>query len=193
VVRWQPKFVPEGPPPASSEVKAVLDALARRSPTGADELKVAEFTHSVRPDDTAAAGYWRDAPDGPQPEFWLVGGSAEDTQRLSEAFGAGEAGGPAVRFATADLSEPASVDLARGLLRAAAWDLVVLDAATGITAATWDLIRRLLVPGGLALVRHPEAGFTRPGRDWSPAAEDGSLWAAPPVLADDGPAPAPAG
>src|SRR6185437_1360581 len=170
------KFVPEGPPPAGSEVKAVLDALARRSPTGADGLKVAEFTHSVRPDDTAAAGYRREGPasaqpTGAQPEFWLVGASEEDTQRLSEAFGAGEAGGLAVRFATADLAEPASVDLARGLLRTAACDLVVLDAAAaGITAATWDLIRRLLVPGGLALVRQPEAGFTRPGRDWSQAA-----------------------
>ena len=62
----------------------------------------------------------------------------------------------------------------------------MLDAATTpVTAATWDLIRRLLVPGGLALVRHPDAGFTRPGRDWSQTMEDGSLWTAPPVLADD--------
>ena len=110
-----------------------------------------------------------------------------------------------MRFGTADLSDPASVDLARGLLRVSACDLVVVDAAaTEVSAATWDLIRRLLVPGGLALVRHPDSGFAQPGHGWSriapsePAspqiAEQGSLWAAPlalPAPPEDGTAPGP--
>ena len=54
-----------------------------------------------------------------------------------------------MQFAVADLADPASVDLARGLLREAACDLIVANArATEITGATWDLLRRLLVPGG---------------------------------------------
>ena len=101
--------------------------------------------------------------------MWLLGASAADTQRLYEAFGHGVQASSAVRFSTADLSDPGSVDLGRGLLRASACDLVVIDAqATALTAASWDLIRQLLVPGGLALVRHPESGFTRPaGPRWN--------------------------
>ena len=123
--------------------------------------------------------------------MWLLGASAANTQRLYEAFGHGVQASSAVRFSTADLSDPGSVDLGRGLLRASACDLVVIDAqATALTAASWDLIRQLLVPGGLALVRHPESGFTRPAPGWTEVERD-SLWAAPPVLPDDGPAPGP--
>ena len=228
VVRWRPKFVPDGPPPARADLTGVIDALARRSPDGAGTLRVAEFTQSVRPEDTAAAGYLRHDPDGgrdplapsapgdPVAELWLLGASAADTQRLYEAFGQGMPPGAAARFGTADLSDPALVDLRRGLLRPSACDLVVVDAeAVEVTAATWDLIRRLLVPGGLALLRHPDSGFTQPGHGWSRIAppgtappepapsqialppqipEQGSLWAAPlalPAPLEDGPAPGP--
>ena len=197
VVRWQPKFVPDGPPPASAGLSEVIDALARRSPGAAPVLRVAEFTQSVRPQDTAAAEYLERDPDGGQAELWLLGAAAADTTRLYEAFGQAARPGGVVRFGTADLAAPAAVDLERGLLRASSCDLVVVDAgAAEITAATWDLLRRLLVPGGLALVRHPDAGFTQPGRDWSRVtppepAEPGSLWAAPPVPPGGGPAPGP--
>jgi thioester reductase-like protein len=98
-----------------------------------------------------------------------------------------------VRFAVADLADPASVDLAGGLLREAGCDLIVADArATEITGATWDLLRRLLVPGGLALIRGasqaPEGGQA-PGGGWRRlrAGEQEALWAAPPDLPDGAP------
>jgi hypothetical protein len=54
------------------------------------------------------------------------------------------------------------------LLRACAYDLVVIDArTTALSAASWTLLRRLLLPRGLALVRHPGPGFAHPGPGWS--------------------------
>jgi hypothetical protein len=112
--------------------------------------------------------------------------SAAQTRRLTEAFGQA---GAATRFATADLSGPAAVSLGCGLLRACACDIAVVDArATALTAASWALLRRLLLPGGLVLVRHPDPGFAHPGPGWSKvgAGPHGALWAAPPGLFDDG-------
>jgi hypothetical protein len=132
------------------------------------------------------ADYLRRAPDGGPAELWMLGASAGQTQRLSEAFGQV---GTAARFAIADLSAPADIDLGRGLLRACACDLVVIDArTTALTTASWALLRRLLLPGGLALVRHPDPGFVHPGPGWSKVGTGpyGGVWAAPPGLFDDG-------
>ena len=84
---------------------------------------------------------------------------------------------------------PAAVDLGCGLLRACAYDLVVIDARkTALTTASWALLRRLLLPGGLALVRHPDPGFAHPGPGWSKVGRGPhvALWTAPPGLFDDG-------
>jgi hypothetical protein len=132
------------------------------------------------------ADYLSRAPDGGPAELWVFGASAGQTRRLSEAFG--QSGAPA-RFATADLSAPAAIDLGCGLLRACACDLVVIDArTTALTTASWTLLRRLLLPGGLALVRHPGPGFAHPGPGWSKVGGGprGALWTAPPGLFDGG-------
>ena len=193
MIEWQPKFARDASALAASvpedglNLTGLVGALERVLTSGTPRsYRVAEFTQAADPGQTAAADYLRRAPEGGPAELWVLGASAGQTQRLSEAFG--QAGAPA-RFATADLSAPAAVDLGCGLLRACAYDLVVIDArTTALTTASWALLRRLLLPGGLALVRHPDTGFAHPGPGWSKVGRGPhvALWTAPPGLFDDG-------
>jgi hypothetical protein len=190
---WQPKFAGDASSLAASlpddglDLTGLVGALERQPTIGTPRsYHVAEFTQSVDPGQTAVADYLRRAPARSAAEFWVLGASAGQTRRLSDAFGRA---GRATRFATADLSAPATIDLGCGLLRACACDLVVIDArTTALTAASWALLRRLLLPGGLTLVRHPDPGFAHPGPGWSKvgAGPHGGVWAAPPRLFDDG-------
>jgi hypothetical protein len=192
-IDWQPKFARDASALATSlpydglDLTGLVSALERQPTIDAPRsYRVAEFTQATDPGQTAVADYLRRAPDGGPAELWLLGASAGQTRRLSEAFG--QAGG-AAHFATADLSAPAAIDLGHGLLRACACDLVVIDArTTALTSASWALLRRLLLPGGLALVRHPGPGFAHPGPGWSKmgSGPHGGVWAAPPGLFDDG-------
>ena len=193
VIEWQPKFARDAGTLATSLPDDGLDLAGlagalERQPAGwvPRAYRVAEFTQAADPAQTAVANYLRRAPGGSRMELWVLGASAGQTRRLAEAFG--QAGATA-RFATADLSVPAAIDLDRGLLRACAFDLVVVDARTiTLTAASWALLRRLLLPGGLVLVRHPDPGFAHPGPGWSKmgAGPHGAVWAAPPGLFNDG-------
>jgi hypothetical protein len=192
MIGWQPKFASDASALAVSlpddglDLTGLVGALERQPAIGTPRsYRVAEFTQAVDPGQTAVADYLRRAPGG-GPELWVLGASAGQTRRLSEAFGRA---GTATRFATADLSAPATIDLGCGLLRACACDLVVIDArTTALTTASWALLRRLLLPGGLTLVRHPDPGFAHPGPGWSKvgAGPHGGVWAAPPGLFDDG-------
>jgi hypothetical protein len=193
VIEWQPKVARNASALAASlpddglDLTGLVAALRSQPTSGAPRsYRVAEFTQAVDPGQTAVADYLRRAPDGGPAELWMLGASADQTQRLSEAFGQVAT---ATRFATADLSAPAEIDLRRGLLRACACDLVVIDArTTELTTTSWALLRRLLLPGGLALVRHPDPGFVHPGPGWSKVGTGphGGVWAAPPRLFDDG-------
>lgn len=193
VIEWQPKFARDASTLAASlpddglDLTGLVGALERQ-PTGGipRSCRVAEFTQAADPAQTAVADHLRRARDGGRAELWVLGASAGQTRRLAEAFGPA---GAATRFATADLSVPAAIDLNRGLLRACAFDLVVIDArATALTAASWALLRRLLLPGGLILVRHPNPRFVHPGPGWSKVGTGphGGVWAAPPRPFDDG-------
>jgi hypothetical protein len=193
MIEWQPKVARDASalaallPDDGLDLTGLVGALQRQPTGGAPRsYRIAEFTQAVDPGQTAVADYlWR-APDGGPAELWMLGASAGQTQRLSEAFGQV---GTATGFATADLSAPAGIDLGRGLLRACACDLVVIDArTTTLTSASWALLRRLLLPGGLALVRHPDPGFVHPGPGWSKVGTGphGGVWAAPRGLFDDG-------
>jgi len=95
-------------------------------------------------------------------------------------------------FSVADLANPALVSCTGGPLPEADYDLVVADARTGpLTEAAWRVIRRLLVPGGLALIRHASAGDTPSEAGWTRLeaanghGEQAALWAAPAVLFND--------
>jgi hypothetical protein len=192
-VRWQPKFLRDTSTLAASlpddgiDLTGLVGALERQPTSGTPRwYRVAEFTQAADPGQTAVADYLRRVPDGGPTELWVLGASSGQTQRLSAALG--QPGAP-TSFATADLSAPAAIDLGHGLLRACACDLVVIDArTTALTTASWALLRRLLLPGGLALVRHPDPGFAHPGPGWSKVGTGphGGVWAAPPGLFDDG-------
>ena len=193
VIEWQPKFARHASTVAASlpddglDLARLVGALERQPAGGISRsCRVAEFTQAADPGQTAMAGYLRRAPDGGRAELWVLGASAGQTRRLAEAFGHA---GAVTRFATADLSAPAAIDLDRGLLRACAFDLVVIDAGTtALTAASWAVLRRLLLPGGLVLARHPGPGFVHPGPGWSKVGSGphGGVWAAPPGPFDDG-------
>jgi hypothetical protein len=192
-IGWQPKFAREASTLAASlpddglDLTGLVGALERQPASRTPRsYRVAEFTQAVDPEQTAVADYLRRTPDAGPAELWVLGASAEQTKRLSEAFGRTVS---ATRFAMADLSAPAAVDLGCGLLRACACDLVVIDArTTALTAASWALLRRMLLPGGLVLVRHPGPGFVHPGPGWSKVGTGphGGVWAAPRGLFDDG-------
>jgi hypothetical protein len=193
VIEWQPKFARDAGTLAASlpddglDLTGLVGALERQ-PTGGvpRSYRVAEFTQAADPSQTAMADHLRRAPGDGRMELWVLGASAGQTRRLAGAFGRA---GAAARFATADLSAPAAIDLEGGVLRACAFDLIVIDArTTALTAASWALLRRLLLPGGLVLVRHPDPGFAHPGPGWSKVGTGphGGVWAAPPGLFDDG-------
>jgi hypothetical protein len=191
-IGWQPKFARDASTLAISlpddelDLTGLVGALERQPTSGAPRsYRVAEFTQEADPRQTAVAGYLQRSPGGGKVELWVLGASARQTQRLSEAFGQA---GAAIHFATADLSAPAEIDLGCGLLRACACDVVVLDArTTALRADTWTMLRRLLLPGGLVLVRHPDPGSAHPGPGWSKVGTGayGEVWAAPPGLFDD--------
>jgi len=192
-IGWQPKFARDASTLAASlpddglDLTGLVGALQRQPTSGTPRsYRVAEFTQAADAEQTAMADYLRRTPDGGPAELWVLGASAAQTRRLSEVFGPA---GAAIRFAVADLSAAATINLGGGLLRACACDLVVIDARTSaLSAASWTLLRRLLLPGGLALVRHPGPGFAHPGPGWSKvgAGPHGEVWAAPPGLFDDG-------
>jgi thioester reductase-like protein len=191
--------VPDGDPVGVAGLGDLIRLLRAAATARGDlppVLRVAEFAQETAPGQTAAAGllgegnpnagkhaagFLRDV------EFWLFGASPAATKELFESFGqpGSAAGTCAVRFAVGDLSDPASVDFATGLPRAAACDIVVADApAAGLTDAQWQVIGRLLVPGGLALVRHAGDAGAPAGSGWTPlhADERAALWAAPAKL-----------
>jgi len=193
VIEWQPKFARNAGTVAASlpddglDLTGLVRALERQPAGGVPRsYRVAEFTRATDPSQTAMADYLRRPLGGGRMEPWVLGASDGQTRRLAEAFGRA---GTAACFATADLSVPAAIDLDRGLLRACAFDLVVIDARTTTpTAASWALLRRLLLPGGLVLVRHPDPGLAHPGPGWSKVGTGphGGVWAAPPGLFDEG-------
>jgi hypothetical protein len=193
VIESQPKFARDASTLAVSlpddgfDLSGLAGALKRQPAGGVPRsVQIAEFTRTTDPGQTAAAEYLPHEPDGDTTELWLLGASAGQTRRLSEAFGPAGAG---ACFATADLSAPGAIDLDHGLLRACTFDLVVIDARTTVlTSSTWALLRRLLLPGGLVLVRYPDPEFVHPGPGWSKVGTGphGGVWAAPPGMFDDG-------
>lgn len=191
-VRWQPKFV-VGAAAAAAESLDLNELIGTLRDGAGRVVRVAEFTQDAAPEETTVSGSL-DMPG--ETEFWLIGASQADAGRLFEAFGRRQQ----ARFAVADLSDPRTIDFGSGLLREAACDLVVVDARTApLTPAAWIVIRRLLVPGGLVLIRHADSSARARdtwarltadgGSDWALLRADGeaALWAAPAELFDYAP------
>jgi hypothetical protein len=108
VIEWQPKFARDASALAASvpddglDLTGLVSALGRQPTSGTPRsYRVAEFTQAADPGQTAVADYLRRAPDGGPAELWVLGASAGQTQRLSEAFDDGAAGLDGPRWAIA--------------------------------------------------------------------------------------------
>jgi thioester reductase-like protein len=209
-VHWQPKFADParlamlaGRIPAGPDGGVDLAALIAALRAGQDGmgprpvLRIAEFAADAAPEQTVLAGCLagggaatEDDPGGA--EFWLLGSSPDTAKRLLAAFGQTDGATGTSRVAVADLAHPETIDFAEGLLREAACDMVVADARrTPLSPAAWQVIRRLLVPGGLAVIRHAVDGPVPAAAGWTrlragqPATGQAALWTAPAELPDE--------
>ena len=170
-VVWQPKFLPAGRslidrlPQGDIEPRGLIVAL-ERPPRGAERYacRVVELGGSREPDRTVLKECidFLCLPDE-QTEYWLVGNSEEAVRTYYDAFHLHAA---ALRFASVDPS--ARPELEVGLLRADAVEIVFLHGDDDVPGPEqWELARRLVVAGGLLLVRHGEGAAVEPGAGWT--------------------------
>ena len=178
VVRWQPKWLPPAPDVDGAvrdgeiDPSALIAALEDGAAGHPYACRVIEVAGARAPAETALNGCL-DQLSGldAQTEVWLLGADEEATRALYDAFNHRDA---PLRFAALDPASEGALDtpLDAGLLRPAAAELLLLhhdageeDAAYGADA--WALLRRLAVPGGLAVVTHGEDDPITPGGGWS--------------------------
>ena len=189
VVSWQPKFVPEArtllPRPADGgdgdlEPAALIATLEQ--PADGGDRKYACHVIEVaggRPPEQAIANRCFDylGSAGAQTEYWLLGATDEQVRAHYDAFHNRDG---AVRFAAADLMAEQAPELHTGLLRPHAVEILLLHGeATAYGPEQWRRLRRLAVPGGLALVCHDTGDAPAPdggSADEAPAMEAGSGW-----------------
>ena len=170
-IAWQPKFVPTGQslnerlPEGEIGPAALIGAFERPERDATRyACHVVELAGSRDPDRTILKECidYLSLPDG-QTEYWLVGDTEETVRTFYDAFHLHAA---ALRFASVDPFAPP--DLEAGLLRARAAEIVFLhgdDDAPG--PERWELARRLVVAGGLLLLRHDEGRAVEPGAGWT--------------------------
>ena len=174
LIRWQPKFVPPSPPLGDAvrdgeiDPAALITALTDGVTGHRYACHVIEMAGRREPADTilnrcldALA-----APDA-QTEYWVLGDDEDSTRGLYDAFHHHDA---AIRFDSLDpAADPADrLETGTGLLRPAAAELALLHQEAGDRGpGAWALVRRLVVPGGLALVCHPEGEVIEPDDAWS--------------------------
>ena len=171
VVAWQPKFLADagdlpGPvSPSGDEPTALIEAL--QNPDGDERrvCRVVEWTGCREPDQTAL-GRCREALENSNrhTEYWLVADGSDQAQACFDRFHRWEA---ALRFEPVAPADRTPSVLEGGPLRPLTAELQVLH-GDGVPAdrAGWELLHRLAVPGGLALILHepdfavlPEAGW----------------------------------
>ena len=173
-IAWQPKFVPPDPPVADAvregEIEpATLIAALERGVTGhAYACRVIEFAGRRSPEQTLL-GRCLEHLSGPetQSEYWLLGADDECTRANYDAFNHREA---AIRFASLDPMsvEALELELDSGLLRPAAAEVLLLQREAGdFGPEQWEILHRLTVAGGLALVVHDEGEVVRPAAGWT--------------------------
>ena len=195
VVSWQPKFLPEArsllPHLAESsddalEPAALIAALEQPAASAGQRYAchVVEIAGARAPEQTVVNRCFDYLGSiGAQTEYWLLGAADEQVRAHYDAFHNRDA---AMRFAALDLDAEQAPELHAGLLRPHGAEILLLhDEATAYRPEQWDLLGRLAVPGGLALVchddgaegaegansaAHPGAGArSEPGSGWSAA------------------------
>ena len=174
-VSWQPKFVPEAysilPRSAAGgdgewEPAALIAALEQPSDGGRPRYAchVLEVAGARAPEQAIANrcfDYLGSA--GAQTEYWLLGDTDEQVRAHYDAFHNRNA---ALRFTALDVRAGQAPEPNSGLLRPHAAEILLLhDEAAAYGPEPWRLLRRLAVPGALALVCHDtgDAPTVEPG------------------------------
>ena len=172
VVLWQPKFM-DTPlatelPDGDIEPAALIEALEQSALDGLERraCRTIEFAGGRAPDETTLKRCLDYLTRGAShTEWWLLGKDQESTQAYFDAFHHRDA---SVRFECFPLDAQSTPDLDEGLLRRAAAELLFLHADVKEAGrAEWRLLRRLAVPGGLALVSHNEGDVIDPKGGWT--------------------------
>ena len=169
IVSWQPKFVADAQsflhrlPDGEIEPAVLIATLEQPSDGHRYACHVVEFAGGRPPEETIlnkCLDYLGSA--DAQTEFWLVGNTQEQTRAHYDAFHSHDA---ALRFACLDLATEQTPELDTGLLRPHAAEILLLHGDSAeLGKEQWRLLRRLAVPGGLALVAHAERQSHRAGR-----------------------------
>ena len=191
VISWQPKFVPDAGailhrlPDDEIEPATLIAALEQPGAGDRYACHVAEFA-GVRPPEQTILNQCLDylGSAGAQTEYWLVGDTEEQVRAHYDAFSNRDA---ALRFACLDLATEQAPNLGTGLLRPHAAEILLLHGDTPVAGKDqWGLLRRLAVPGGLALVMHLDGEVIEPDAGWATvrAGRCTTLLQAPQVAAD---------
>ena len=172
VVLWQPKFVdtplatalPEGDIEPAALIEALeqsaLDGLERRA------CRTIEFPGGRSPEETTlnrCLDYLTGR--ASHTECWLLGEDQESTRAHFDAFHHRDA---SLRFECFPLDAKSAAKFDQGLVRRGAAELLFLHADVNEAGrAEWRLLRKLAVPGGLALVSHKEDEVIDPRGGWT--------------------------
>ncbi len=191
VVSWQPKFVDKAQslvnrlPEGEIEPAVVIAALEQPGDGDRRVCHVVEFVGDRAPEETILSQCIETLEGvGTQSEFWLVSNTQEQTRAHYDALHGHDA---ALRFACLDLAVEQASELDAGLLRPHAAEFLLLhDDASSLGPEQWRLLRRLAVPGGLALVVHDEGRAFEPEEGWTleRAGRHTTLLQAPDAAAD---------
>ena len=171
-VSWQPKFVPDAQtflhrlPDGDIEPSALIAALEQPGDGERYACHVVEYAGG-QPAEQAMLNQCLDylGSADAQTEFWLVGDTEEHTRGHYDAFHSHDA---SLRFTSLDLATGQTPEMDTGLLRPHAAEMLLLhEDAAAFGAEQWRLLRRLAVPGGLALVTHAESEVIEPAAGWN--------------------------
>ena len=172
VISWQPKFVDNAQslvnrlPEGEIEPAVVIAALEQPGDGDRRVCHVVEFAGDRAPEETILSQCLDTLEGvGTQAEFWLVSNTQEQTRAHYDALHSYDA---TLRFACLDLTAEQTSELDAGLLRPHAAEFLLLhDDASSLGSKQWRLLRRLAVPGGLALVVHDEGRAFEPEEGWT--------------------------
>ena len=163
-VSWQPRFVPEADGDAAELEPAALIAGLEQPDGHRYACHVVEVAGAKAPDHAIVNRCFDYLGSSiAQTEYWLLGDTDEQVRAHYDAFHNRAA---ALRFAALDLDADDEPELNTGLLRPHAAEILLLHhEALAYGPEQWRRLRRLAVPGGLALICHeggaaktPDAG-----------------------------------
>ena len=171
-VSWQPKFLDEAHaflhrlPEGEVEPAALIAAMEQPGKGQCQSCHVLEVAGERPPEETIlnqCLDYLGSA--AAQTEYWLTGNTQDQVRAHYDAFYNCDA---ALRFACLDPAAEQAPELDTGLLRPQAAEILLLqDNPATQTMEQWRLLRRLVVPGGLALVLHDDGVSIEPKAGWT--------------------------